>query len=130
MPPVVAVPDADLYVGAARHVDGHEPAVVLGELEPALAAIAAEPGRVCVLAGGPWDPLSVVVLIDANASSTRTLAWGRPEAAFAHRAGMVTKAEVRAVALGKLDLPMTGVVWDVGAGSGSVAIECAALAPG
>ena len=43
---------------------------------------------------------------------------------------MVTKAEVRAVALGKLALPATGVLWDVGAGSGSVAIECSRLAPG
>jgi precorrin-6Y C5,15-methyltransferase (decarboxylating) len=43
---------------------------------------------------------------------------------------MITKAEVRAVALGKLALPRTGVLWDVGAASGSVAIECARLAPG
>jgi precorrin-6Y C5,15-methyltransferase (decarboxylating) CbiT subunit len=43
---------------------------------------------------------------------------------------MVTKAEVRAVALGKLALPAAGVLWDVGAGSGSVAIECSRLAPG
>ncbi|HLY83906.1 MAG TPA: precorrin-6Y C5,15-methyltransferase (decarboxylating) subunit CbiT, partial [Acidimicrobiales bacterium] len=54
---------------------------------------------------------------------------GRPDAAFAHRAGMVTKAEVRAAALGKLELPGTGVLWDVGAGSGSVAIEAALIAP-
>ena len=37
---------------------------------------------------------------------------------------MITHAEVRAVAVGKLDLPTTGVLWDVGAGSGSVAAEC------
>ena len=42
---------------------------------------------------------------------------------------MITRAEVRAVALGKLSLPSRGVVWDVGAGSGSVAIECARLGP-
>ncbi|HEY8543579.1 MAG TPA: precorrin-6Y C5,15-methyltransferase (decarboxylating) subunit CbiT, partial [Acidimicrobiales bacterium] len=34
------------------------------------------------------------------------------------------------VALGKLALPPVGVLWDVGAGSGSVALECARLAPG
>jgi precorrin-6Y C5,15-methyltransferase (decarboxylating) CbiT subunit len=33
------------------------------------------------------------------------------------------------VALGKLVLPAAGVIWDVGAGSGSVAIEIAAIAP-
>src|SRR5207249_7523527 len=75
------------------------------------------------LAGGAWDPLSVVVLLREPVAPAATLAWGRPETEFAHRAGMVTKAEVRAVALGKLDLPRAGVLWDVGAGSGSVAIE-------
>jgi precorrin-6Y C5,15-methyltransferase (decarboxylating) len=58
------------------------------------------------------------------------LAWGLPDTAFAHRQGMVTKAEVRAVVLGKLALPAAGVLWDVGAGSASVAVECALIAPG
>ena len=79
------------------------------------------------LAAGTWDPVSVVVLWGGR--SHKTVAWGLPDDRFAHRAGMITKAEVRAVALGKLDLPDTGVLWDVGAGSGSVAIECARLAP-
>ena len=56
--------------------------------------------------------------------------WGLPESSFDHRDAMITKAEVRAVVLGKLALPATGVLWDVGAGSGSVAVECARLAPG
>ena len=43
---------------------------------------------------------------------------------------MITKPEVRSVVLGKLDLPARGVLWDVGAGSGSVAIEAALAAPG
>jgi precorrin-6Y C5,15-methyltransferase (decarboxylating) len=58
------------------------------------------------------------------------VAWGAGDDTFAHDAGMITKAEVRAVALGKLSLPRTGVLWDVGAGSGSVAVEAARLAPG
>jgi len=82
------------------------------------------------LAAGAWDALSVVVLLGRRVAPAPTLAWGRPESTYAHRAGMVTKAEVRAIVLGKLDLPVTGVLWDVGAGSGSVAIECAALCPG
>jgi precorrin-6Y C5,15-methyltransferase (decarboxylating) len=82
------------------------------------------------LAGGTWDPLSVVVVWSGPLLPDRAgLAWGLPEDRFAHRAGMITKAEVRAIALGKLDLPSTGVLWDVGAGSGSVAVECARLAP-
>ena len=92
------------------------------------------------LAAGSFPGLSVVVLqaptgLDPCAGAGVTaggpsLAWGRPDERFAHRAGMITKAEVRAVALGKLALPATGILWDVGAGSGSVAIECARLAPG
>jgi precorrin-6Y C5,15-methyltransferase (decarboxylating) len=82
------------------------------------------------LAAGRFDPLSVVVLLAGDGVGEKSLAWGLPESAFAHRAGMVTKAEVRAVVLGKLDLPPAGVLWDIGAGSGSVGIECARLAPG
>jgi precorrin-6Y C5,15-methyltransferase (decarboxylating) len=83
------------------------------------------------LARSTWDPLSVVVLWRGDpVAPSAGLSWGRPEQLFRHRAGMVTKAPVRAVALGKLDLPPNGVLWDVGAGSGSVGIECAGLAPG
>lgn len=81
------------------------------------------------LAAGTWDPVSVVVLLD-SVETAPVLAWGAPEHEFAHRDGMITKSEVRAVALGKLGLPPAGVLWDVGAGSGSVAIECARLSPG
>jgi len=82
------------------------------------------------LAGAEWDPLSVVVLLDNPLPTAPVLAWGLPDATFDHRRGMVTKAEVRAVALGKLALPAAGVLWDVGAGSASVAVECALVAPG
>ena len=82
------------------------------------------------LAAGTWDPLSVVVLLDGGVAAGPVLAWGRPEEEFAHREGMITKSEVRAVAIGKLALPPAGVLWDVGAGSGSVAVECARLRAG
>jgi precorrin-6B C5,15-methyltransferase / cobalt-precorrin-6B C5,C15-methyltransferase len=82
------------------------------------------------LAAGSFDPMSVVVLLDGGGvAEAPTLEWGRSERGFAARDGLVTKAEVRAVALGKLALPAAGVIWDVGAGSGSVAIEIAAIAP-
>ena len=83
------------------------------------------------LSAGTWDPISVVVLLDGSpVAAGPALAWGLPEGGFAHRDAMITKAEVRAVALGKLGLPPAGVLWDVGAGSGSVAVECGRLAPG
>ena len=82
------------------------------------------------LAAGRFDPFSVVVTAAPTPSAGPGVVWGRPEDAYAHRNGMITKAEVRAVALGKLALVPAGVMWDVGAGSGSVSAECAALAPG
>jgi precorrin-6Y C5,15-methyltransferase (decarboxylating) len=51
--------------------------------------------------------------------------WALDEAAFEHRDGMVTKSEVRAVALARLGPGVGDLIWDIGAGSGSVAIECA-----
>jgi precorrin-6Y C5,15-methyltransferase (decarboxylating) len=40
---------------------------------------------------------------------------------------MITKFEVRALALARLGPGLGDLVWDVGAGSGSVAVECARL---
>ncbi|RRO16163.1 precorrin-6y C5,15-methyltransferase (decarboxylating) subunit CbiE [Saccharopolyspora rhizosphaerae] len=53
--------------------------------------------------------------------------WALSEDEFSHRDGMITKAEVRAVALARLAPRPGTLVWDVGAGSGSVAVECARL---
>ena len=43
--------------------------------------------------------------------------------------GLITKQEARALSLAKLRLAPDAVVWDIGAGSGSVGLECARLAP-
>jgi precorrin-6B C5,15-methyltransferase / cobalt-precorrin-6B C5,C15-methyltransferase len=53
--------------------------------------------------------------------------WALPEDAFSHRDGMVTKAEVRALALAKLAPRPGSLVWDVGAGSGAIGVECGRL---
>jgi precorrin-6Y C5,15-methyltransferase (decarboxylating) len=96
-------------------------------------------GDLAGLEGGHFDALSVVLFVAPAAlgsppfsppDSGPVLAWGLPDNTYQHRAGLITKAEVRAVALGKLRIPAAGVLWDVGAGSGSVAAECARLAPG
>lgn len=58
-------------------------------------------------------------------------ALGLPDDAFAQKRplrGLVTKSEVRAVSLYKLGLWRDSIVWDVGAGSGSVALEAAVIA--
>jgi precorrin-6Y C5,15-methyltransferase (decarboxylating) len=53
--------------------------------------------------------------------------WALPETAYAHRDSMITKAEVRAFAVARLRPRLGRLVWDVGAGSGSVGVECALL---
>ena len=70
------------------------------------------------------------VSVSVNARSVdRPL--GLPDDAFAqkrpHR-GLITKAEVRAVSLYKLGLRRNSIIWDVGAGSGSVGLEAAVIA--
>ena len=51
--------------------------------------------------------------------------WALPEDAFEHRDSMITKPEVRALVLARLGPGPGRTIWDVGAGSGSVAVECA-----
>jgi precorrin-6Y C5,15-methyltransferase (decarboxylating) len=49
--------------------------------------------------------------------------WALADEAFEHR--MITRAEVRALVLARLGPRLGELVWDVGAGSGSVGVECA-----
>jgi precorrin-6Y C5,15-methyltransferase (decarboxylating) len=51
--------------------------------------------------------------------------WALSEDEFDSRDAVITKAEVRALALARLAPGPGLLVWDVGAGSGSVAVECA-----
>lgn len=87
-----------------------------------------------------FAPLNVMILRrkPGRPDQPRTLGllrrFGNPDDVFAQsrpKSGLITQAEVRAVALAQLNIQPGGVVWDVGAGSGSVAIEAAQLsAPG
>jgi precorrin-6Y C5,15-methyltransferase (decarboxylating) len=87
-----------------------------------------------------FDPLNILILKrkpnrpDLPRRGARLRRFGNPDDVFAQtrpKSGLITQAEVRAVALAQLDLHPGDVFWDVGAGSGSVAIEAAALvAPG
>jgi precorrin-6B C5,15-methyltransferase / cobalt-precorrin-6B C5,C15-methyltransferase len=51
--------------------------------------------------------------------------WALSENHYDHRASQITKAEVRAQAVARLAPSPGSLVWDLGAGSGSVGIECA-----
>ncbi|GGQ41786.1 precorrin-6y C5,15-methyltransferase (decarboxylating) subunit CbiE [Streptomyces mutabilis] len=89
-------------------------------------------------AGRDWGAaVSVVLCLDEARAlgPVRSVAGPRPgpagwaldETDFAHRDSMITKYEVRALALARLGPRPGDLVWDVGAGSGSVAVECARL---
>jgi precorrin-6Y C5,15-methyltransferase (decarboxylating) len=80
-----------------------------------------------------FSPLNLVVVVPepGEMSSRRPrLHLGLPEAALEHQAGLITKAEVRAVVLAKLQLFPGQVLWDVGGGAGSVGLEASLLIPG
>jgi precorrin-6Y C5,15-methyltransferase (decarboxylating) len=62
-----------------------------------------------------------------GSTGRRPLCLGTPDAEFEHHGGLITKSEVRAVSLAKLRLSPGQVLWDLGAGSGSVAIEASLL---
>lgn len=57
------------------------------------------------------------------------LCLGTPDHWFLHEKGLITKAPVRALSLSLLRLEPADIVWDLGAGSGSVALEASLLAP-
>jgi precorrin-6Y C5,15-methyltransferase (decarboxylating) len=87
-----------------------------------------------VAAGKTWDPLNVTLVVDADhavggavwtSAAVGPAGWALDEDVFAHRDSMITKSEVRALALAHLGPRLGDLVWDIGAGSGSVAVECA-----
>ena len=78
--------------------------------------------------GQSFSDLNVVVL--ERVARPRPLRLGAPEEAYAHQAGLITKAEARCAALGLLELGPGLTVWDLGAGSGSVGLEAGLLCPG
>jgi precorrin-6Y C5,15-methyltransferase (decarboxylating) len=83
------------------------------------------PAEVVAAAGGePHSPLAILAIecrLDAGARPLPRVP-GLPDEAFEHD-GQITKREVRALALAAL-APVPGqLLWDVGAGSGSVGIE-------
>ncbi len=55
---------------------------------------------------------------------------GMPEECYHHETGLITKAEVRAISISKLCLRPGMVLWDLGAGSGSVSLEASLLLRG
>ncbi len=84
--------------------------------------------RLSDLVNRAFAPLNVLLLVRPTGWRPDSVFALRSDDAYAHRRGLITKAEVRALSLARLALRETDVVWDIGAGSGAVSIEMAALA--
>lgn len=88
-------------------------------------------GTLAELAAGavPDRALSTLLILPGESADTPDCGFGREDAEYLHSKQMITHPEVRAIVLSKLRLPASGVLWDLGAGSGSVGIEAAELVP-
>jgi precorrin-6Y C5,15-methyltransferase (decarboxylating) len=91
------------------------------------------------IAAMEFAPLNVMILKrkpgrpDQQRPRAGQRRFGNPDDVFAQsrpKSGLITQAEVRAIALAQLDVQAASVVWDIGAGAGAVAIEAAQLATG
>lgn len=84
-------------------------------------------GSVKELAAGRFNSLSVLLVEAAEVLPRR--APGLPDEAFERGDVPMTKQEVRAAVLAKLAVRPGDILWDVGAGTGSVSVELALAAP-
>lgn len=84
-------------------------------------------GSVKELAAGRFNSLSVLLVEAAEVLPRR--APGLPDEAFERGDVPMTKQEVRAAVLAKLAVRPEDILWDVGAGTGSVSVELALVAP-
>lgn len=84
-------------------------------------------GSVKELAAGRFNSLSVLLVEAAEVLPRR--APGLPDEAFERGDVPMTKQEVRAAVLAKLAVRSEDILWDVGAGTGSVSVELALAAP-
>lgn len=82
-------------------------------------------------AGGPEEfldfqkeGLSVAVAVNSQASQ-RAVTHGLPDLCFQRGSAPMTKEEIRSISLSKLALTKNALVYDIGAGTGSIGIECA-----
>ena len=94
-------------------------------------------GDATTVAGKEWEDPNVVLILEPgqNSGSRGWISpgirsrgrWALSEDQFEHRSGMITKSATRALVLSRLGPGPGDLIWDVGSGSGSVAIECARL---
>ena len=139
---IVAEPLSVLYGGhpftacrlAAAAIEFHPPAAQRSAVVAECLGTPAErilKGTLAELAREECAPTSMLLLLpDERPGAAPILPLGLPADFYEKENNLITAEEVRAVILSKLRLPAWGVMWDVGAGSGSIGLEAAALRPG
>lgn len=75
------------------------------------------------------QPNVVVLQKGELAAPSGPLRLGTPDNWFVHEKGLITKAPVRVLSLAALELAPDNILWDLGAGSGSVGIEATLFLP-
>ncbi len=94
-------------------------------------------GTAAEIAQQKFGPLNVMVLIrkpgvpDRPRALANVRQFGNKDDLFLQskpKRGLLTGSEIRSLALSELEIQLDSIVWDIGAGSGSVAIEAAQLA--
>ena len=68
---------------------------------------------------------------DSVSERTSKRLFGNPDETFRQskpKRGLLTPSEIRTIALSEMNIRPSSIVWDIGAGSGSVAIEAAQIA--
>jgi precorrin-6Y C5,15-methyltransferase (decarboxylating) len=126
--PVCAVPEPVSAVSEAMSAVSERVSAVSEAMSAVSEPVSAVPGVAsraahAAAAGPPVVELSPALWLAGHQGAPA--GWALPEAAFEHRDSMITKAEVRALVLARLGPGPGRTIWDVGAGSGSVAVECA-----
>jgi precorrin-6Y C5,15-methyltransferase (decarboxylating) len=85
-----------------------------------------------------FSSLNVVILLRQSHTSAQILKTenlpllglsDRTFVSFDDRPGLMTKREIRLIVLGELALQSKQIVWDIGAGTGTVSLEIARLCP-
>lgn len=85
-------------------------------------------GSAAELADRRFPPLSIVYL-EYPGAVQEPVVHGLPDDAFTRGQVPMTKSEVRSIILSKLQLTKNAVFFDIGAGTGSIAVEAARMIP-